>query len=172
MLRYAFWRSLQTLPVLVGVSFIVFISVHLLPGDVTRQLLGLAASEESIASLRKELGLDEPILVQFWIWLERTLAGNLGSSHVMRAPVWDIVLGKASNSLILMAASLLMVMVLSFVLATVSAWKKDSTTDRLISTAMFLLAPASPHHSWMRPAVWATYYPGQLLIALGVLMAA
>ncbi|MEP9390468.1 ABC transporter permease [Mesorhizobium sp. KR9-304] len=140
MFGYSIWRSVQTLPVLLGVSFIVFISVYLLPGDVTQQLLGLAASKESIASLRKELGLDDPFIVQFWIWLERVLTGNLGNSHVMRAPVWDLVLGKSMNSFVLMLSSMFIVMVLSFMLATISAWKKDSAIDRAISTAMFLLA--------------------------------
>ncbi len=140
MLKFTLWRTAQAVPVLLGVSFIVFLSLYLLPGDVTQQLLGLAASAESIKSLREELGLDEPILVQYWIWLKRALAGNLGSSHVMRTEVLQVVANKSLNSLVLMASSLGLVIVASLALSTISAWKKDSALDRGISAAMFLLA--------------------------------
>jgi peptide/nickel transport system permease protein len=140
MLKFTLWRMTQAVPVLLGVSFIVFISLYLLPGDVTQQLLGLAASAESIKSLRTELGLDEPLLVQYWIWLKRALVGNLGTSHVMRTEVLEVVIGKSFNSAVLMVSSLVFVIASSLVLATVSAWKKDTALDRCISAAMFLLA--------------------------------
>jgi peptide/nickel transport system permease protein len=154
MTRFFFNRLAQTAPVLLGVSFIVFVSVYLLPGDVAQQILGLAASEESIASLRSELGLDQPVFVQYVIWLGRALSGNFGDSHVMRAPVLDIVAGKAVNSLLLMASSMLLVVVVSPLLAALAAWKKDSLWDRSIVMAMFLLASLP------------TYWLGLVLIIL------
>lgn len=154
MAKFLFNRLAQAAPVLLGVSFIVFISVYLLPGDVTQQILGLAASEESIASLRGELGLDRPVFVQYILWLGRALAGNLGDSHVMRAPVLDIVAGKALNSLLLMGASMLLVITVSPLLAAWAAWKRDSPWDRSIVMVMFLLASLP------------TYWLGLVLILL------
>jgi peptide/nickel transport system permease protein len=154
MTKFFLHRLAQAAPVLVGVSFIVFISVYLLPGDVTQQILGLAASKESIASLRGELGLDKPVIVQYFIWLGRALSGNLGDSHVMRAPVLDIVAGKAVNSLLLMGSSMLLVLIASPLLAACAAWKKDSLLDRAIVMVMFLLASLP------------TYWLGLVLIIL------
>jgi peptide/nickel transport system permease protein len=154
MTKYFMHRLAQAAPVLVGVSFIVFISIYLLPGDVTQQILGLAANEESIASLRSELGLDKPVMVQYVIWLGRALAGNLGDSHVMRAPVLEIVAGKAVNSLLLMGSSMLLVVVVSPLLAAVAAWKRGSLLDRAIVMVMFLLASLP------------TYWLGLVLIIL------
>ena len=80
--RFTASRLLQTLPVLLGVSFIVFISVYLLPGDVTSTLLGLAASKERMAVLAHEMGLDRPLHEQYVIWLGNVLSGDLGLSHL------------------------------------------------------------------------------------------
>lgn len=140
MLKFTLWRMAQAVPVLLGVSFVVFVSVYLLPGDVTQQLLGIAATKESIAALRKDLGLDESFLVQFGIWLQRAAGGDLGTSHIVRAPVLGIVIDKAQNSLALMLSSLTLVVVVSAGLASIAAWNRGRPIDWAISTAMFLLA--------------------------------
>lgn len=140
MLSFIASRLLQTLPVLVGVSFIVFISVYLLPGDVTQALLGLAATKERMASLAREMGLDRPLVEQYLIWLGHLLSGDLGSSHVMRMPVAQVLWDKTVNSLLLAGASLLIVIVVSFLLATTAAAAFRSRYDRFVLGFTFLLA--------------------------------
>lgn len=138
--RFIASRLLQTLPVLLGVSFIVFISVYLLPGDVTSTLLGLAASKERMAALAHEMGLDRPLHEQYVIWLGNVLSGDLGLSHVMRQPVAEVLLDKTFNSLLLAGSSLLLVLVVSFALATTAAARFRTRYDRLVLGFTFLLA--------------------------------
>lgn len=140
MLLFLFNRVLHAVPVLFGVTFIVFISVYLLPGDVTQQILGLFASEERAAILRVKLGLDRNLLVQYGLWLWNLLHGDLGQSQIMRAPVVAILGGKVLNSLILTGASLLLVLVISFAMATIAAARHRGVADRLVLICTFLLA--------------------------------
>ena len=142
MLRYMAVRLLQTVPVLLGVSFLVFASIFLLPGDVTQQLLGLGVTEQAKIALRLELGLDKPFAVQFLTWLQRLAGGNLGASHVMRTPVLQVLLDKGLNSLLLMLASLAIVVCASLTLATTAAARVNSTYDRAVIGLCFLLASA------------------------------
>lgn len=140
MLVFLLHRFLHAIPVLIGVSFVVFISIYLLPGDVTQQILGLFASEERAAILRVKLGLDRNLLVQYGLWMWNLLQGDLGTSQIMRAPVSAILAGKVVNSLILTGASLLLVVVISFLMATAAAARHGSWFDRIILVGTFFLA--------------------------------
>ena len=140
MLRFIATRTIHAIPVLLGVTFIVFISVYLLPGDVTQQILGLFASEERAAALREKLGLDRNIFVQYALWLWQLLHGDLGTSQIMRTPVVSILAGKVGNSLILTAASLVLVVTVSFAMATLSAACHRTLGDRAVLAVTFLLA--------------------------------
>jgi peptide/nickel transport system permease protein len=133
-------RILHSIPVLLGVTFIVFISIYLLPGDVTQQILGLFASEERAAVLREKLGLDRNLFVQYTLWLWNLLHGDLGTSQIMRAPVATILIGKVVNSLILTGASLLLAIVVSFLMGAAAAAQHRRLLDRAVLLATFLLA--------------------------------
>lgn len=140
MLRFITLRLLYSIPVLLGVSFIVFIALYLAPGDVTQQILGMFASEERAQALRVKLGLDKPVLVQYVIWLGNLLQGDLGRSHIMSVPVSQVLMRKIGNSLILMGGSLLIVVTASFVLGTMSAARFRRPFDRLTVAFSLLLA--------------------------------
>jgi len=140
MLAFLTNRILHAIPVLFGVTFIVFISIYLLPGDVTQQILGLFASEERAAILRVKLGLDRNLFVQYALWVWNLLHGDLGQSQIMRAPVAAILYGKVINSLVLTGASLALVVTVSFLMATAAAARHRGVFDRLILVATFLLA--------------------------------
>ena len=140
MISFLAHRLLHAIPVLIGVSFIVFISIYLLPGDVTQQILGLFASEERAVALRAKLGLDRNLLVQYAFWVWNLLHGDLGTSQIMRAPVATILSGKVVNSLILTGASLLLVVVSSFLMATAAAARHRRLFDRIVLGGTFLLA--------------------------------
>jgi peptide/nickel transport system permease protein len=140
MLSFIGHRLLHAIPVLTGVSFIVFISIYLLPGDVTQQILGLFASEERAAILRAKLGLDRNLLVQYALWVWNLLHGDLGQSQIMRAPVAAILMGKVVNSFILTGASFLLVVAVSFLTATAAAARHRGAFDRVVLVGTFLLA--------------------------------
>lgn len=139
-LRFTLARLLYTIPVLFGVTVIVFLSVHLVPGDVARTLLGYQASNDAVEVLRKQLGLDQPVLIQYGRWLWSVLQGDLGMSIAQRVPVAGILGGKIVNSLILMGASLVLVIPISLMLTTLSASRFRSVTDRVVVVAMLILA--------------------------------
>src|SRR5436190_8762428 len=94
MLRYVLARLLATIPVVIMTSMIIFGLMRLLPGDPVTVLIGQAhvdVSEETIARLRTELGLDRSIPVQYLAWLRRAVSGDLGRSIQSRQPVADVL---------------------------------------------------------------------------------
>jgi peptide/nickel transport system permease protein len=138
--KFIFIRLLHAVPVLIGVTFVVFGSLFLVPGDIANTLLSVFYTEERGAALREQLGLDRPFLVQYAIWLSKLLQGDLGQSLMLRAPVMDVLQQKVANSLILTGASLLIVIPTSFLLGTVAAAHFRKTVDRLVVFFAMLLA--------------------------------
>ena len=92
MKRYLARRLLLAIPVLVGVSIVVFMVLHLSPGDPAEIMLGSAATKEDLARLRADLGLEEPLPVQYARWISHVVRGDLGRSVWMRRPVLPDVL--------------------------------------------------------------------------------
>lgn len=136
MLPYALKRLALIIPTLLGVTFLVFLTVHLIPGDPAVALLGTMATEDRIAQLRAELGLDEPLLVQYVIWLEGLFQGDMGRSISMRGmPVADIVLEKYVNTLILTAGALFICFFGGVAIGTLAGLLQYSWFDK---TSMFL----------------------------------
>lgn len=133
-------RLLHSIPVLLGVSIVVFTAVQLIPGDVAQSLLGFAATGEKVAELRAELGLDRPIYVQYGKWLANLLQLDFGKSIAMRVPVSDVLGIKITNSLILTGVTLLIVVVISFLLATFSGSRFRSKFDRITVFGTLILA--------------------------------
>lgn len=87
MLRFTVRRLLLLVPILLGLSILVFLWVRALPGSPAESLLGERADEQSIAQIREQLGLDDPLYVQYWRYLETLAEGNLGTSIATRRPV-------------------------------------------------------------------------------------
>lgn len=147
MSKFIALRLLHSIPVLLGVTFVVFASLYLVPGDITNTLLSVFYTEERGDALRAELGLDRPMPVQYAMWLGRLLQGDLGVSHMLRADVMTILMHKVVNSLILTGASLLIVIPVSFALGTISAARFRQPIDRL--TVLFALLLASMPVFWL-----------------------
>ena len=147
MLQFIVWRLIQVVPVLIGVSFIVFAALYLVPGDIANTMLAMFYTEERAAALRVELGIDKPMLVQYGVWLWGALQGDLGKSLWMRLPVMTVLQDKVGNSLILTGASLLIVIPVSFLLGTTSAARFRRPIDRF--TVFFALLLASMPVFWL-----------------------
>lgn len=140
MWRFIAVRSLYAIPVLIGVTFVVFGSLQLVPGDIANTLLSMFYTEERGEALRAQLGLDKPMLVQYAIWVWNLLHGDLGQSLMLRQPVAEVLIDKVGNSLILTGASLLIVIPASFLLGTTAARNFRTITDRSIVFFAMLLA--------------------------------
>lgn len=135
MLSYTIKRLLSIVPIVLGVSLLVFLTLYLMPGDPAVNLLGPAATEERLVEIRKELGLEEPFLTQYGIWLTNLVKGDMGTSISMRMPVTDIVFSKFANTLILAAGSLIICFFGGVLIGILAGLRQYSWFDR---ASMFL----------------------------------
>ena len=127
---YAAKRALQLIPVLFIVSLIVFFIVHLIPGDPVAVILGEDAQDPKVyEALRKELGLDRPIHVQYLNWLGRVLQGDLGQSPRSHRPVLDIVIERYPPTIYLACGSLLLGILIAIPAGTLAAVKQNTAYD-------------------------------------------
>jgi peptide/nickel transport system permease protein len=122
--------SLITLGLL---SAIVFAGGQLLPGDVARAVLGPLADAGAVANLDRQLGLDRPLLIQYWDWVSHFMTGNMGESYAYRAPVAPFVLTALRFSLKLGSVAFVLVVPLSIAGGVWSALHAGRLTDRIIS---------------------------------------
>lgn len=133
MLTYGLIRLALTIPTILGVTFLVFATVHLIPGDPAVALLGTSATPERIAALRIELGLDGSLASQYLIWLGNTIQGDLGQSIAMRGlPVSELVFDKYLNTLLLVAGALVFCVIGGVTIGTVAALRQHTWVDKTV----------------------------------------
>jgi len=129
--RYLLRRLLLLVPVLLGVSIVVFLVLHLSPGDPAEIMLGPQATAEDVAGLRAALGLDQPLPIQYAHWMAHVLQGDLGRSIRMRQPVLGEVLTRFRATLLLTVTALLLSTLGGITLGVISATWPHSVVDRL-----------------------------------------
>jgi peptide/nickel transport system permease protein len=132
---YLVRRLLLVAPVLLGVSVVVFLVLHLSPGDPAEIMLGPQATKEDLERLRVELGLTEPLPVQYVRWLGHVAQGDLGRSLWMKRPVLGEVLVRFKATVILTSTALLLSTVGGIALGVASATRPNSALDRLSAVA-------------------------------------
>jgi len=139
MIGFILKRLLAVVPVLFGVSVLVFLLLHLQPGDVTTTLLGPMATEEARQAIRLKLGLDHPLPVQYLTWLGHLFSGDLGTSWVHRQQVTEIILPKfAATGLLALCAAFLAYMI-GFFSGIFAASRAYSLADRVIMGVTLVL---------------------------------
>jgi peptide/nickel transport system permease protein len=141
--RYLTRRLLALVPVLAGASVVVFLVLHLSPGDPAEIMLGSQATQEDLARLRAELGLTEPLPVQYVRWLGHVLQGDLGRSIWTKRPVLGEVLGRFRATLLLTGSALLLSTVGGILLGIASATRRNSFLDR-VSAVVSLFGASMP----------------------------
>ena len=138
MAAYLVKRLLLLLPVLVGVSLVVFGVMSLVPGDPALAILGPYATPERLAELRAELGLDRPWPVRYGAWMGGVLEGDLGRSVSLERPVLDAVLERLGPTLLLAGTALLVGTLLGLAAGVVAAMRHNRPTDRLVTLGVLL----------------------------------
>lgn len=131
----------QILICLFGMSIIVFGLIHLSPGDPAQAYLamgGTTPSPELLAATRHEMGLDRPIIEQYFLWLNNVFHGNLGVSYSSGRPVTGILLGNLKNTMILATAALLMTLIISIPLGVLTAVKQNTWLDYIVRGFSFV----------------------------------
>lgn len=124
----------STVLVLFGVSLVVFLLLQLVPGDPARTILGAGATDDAVRAVRSELGLDQPLPVQFLDYLRGLMVGDFGRSLTVNQPVTDIIVPRFQNTMILSGAALLLCLVIGIPLGIIAARKQYGLFDRI---AMF-----------------------------------
>jgi peptide/nickel transport system permease protein len=140
---YVIGRIVATIPVLFGISVLVFVLLRLTPGDPASMIAGPQATPAELDLVRKSLGLDQPIPVQFVLWLSHALQGDLGRSSQLNVPVAPLVLDRFRNTLILALSSLGLAVTIAIPAGIISALKRRSPVDHGIMT-LTLLANCMP----------------------------
>jgi peptide/nickel transport system permease protein len=128
---YALRRLLLAVPVLFGVSVLVFAVLHLAPGDPAAIMLGAQATKEDVVRLHRDLGLDQPLVIQYVRWMGHVLQGDLGRSIPLGRAVLPEVLLRFKATLVLTAGALLIAILLGLAAGIVSAVKQYTWLDRI-----------------------------------------
>lgn len=154
MLKYAIRRLLAIIPILIGISFIVFAMMNIIPGDPGTLMLGDKATQAQKDMLNEQLGYNRPFAERYWQFLTDAVQGDLGDSYRTRQPVMDEIMVRFPKTLRLAVLSLLTAMLIGIPLGILSAVRQYSKID-VISTTMALLVAAIP-----------TFWMGLLLMLL------
>ena len=135
-------RLLALVVLLIGISILVFLMLQLIPGSPVSALLGQSATNPAaVARLTRELGLNRPLPVQYWLWLDDALHGNLGFSYQNQQPVSALIGQNLPSTLVLAGSGLLISLVGGIVLGAVAAARRDTAVDSVsMGIAMTLVA--------------------------------
>src|SRR5262245_2458469 len=128
----------QTALILIGVAAITFALLYALPADPARMIAGRSASLATVASIRRELGLDQPLLVQFWTYMTNLVQGNLGRSYAQQTEVSTLIAARLPATLILMAAGIAVEVALGLTLGIIAAARRGGAVDRAVMMASFV----------------------------------
>jgi peptide/nickel transport system permease protein len=138
MARYLLRRLALTIPILLGVSLLVFLMLHSAGGDPAQSILGARADPESIAQLRQDLGLDRPLLVQYVAFLSGAVRGDFGRSYRSNTPVTTEIAARFPATIELAIAAMAIAVVTGVVFGTLAAVRRHSLLDYVSSTVVLL----------------------------------
>ena len=136
--RYILFRAAASVPVLLGITIIVFVILSLIPGDPATAILGSYATPENVARLNAQLGLDRPLVERYFIWLGNLLQGDLGRSFSLNRPVIDEILERFNATLILSGLAFVMCSVLGILAGVISATRQYGLADKLITFSVLV----------------------------------
>ncbi len=144
--RYSFVgrRLLISVPLLAGVVLLVFLLLKVTPGDPARVVAGLRASDEDVAEVRAELGLDDPVIVQYGSYLGNVARGDFGYSFKSRQPVTELIKDRLEPSLWLVVGGLVFSTAAAIPLANLAAARRDQLTDHIVRGASLLAITMPP----------------------------
>jgi len=163
MLTYLVHRLLGALLVVVGVATLVFLLIHVVPGDPVEVMLGESASVADRAALRDALGLDLPLATQYSRFLQGLLQLDLGTSFHFRRPVTDLLLERLPATLLLAAVTLALTLLISLPLGILAAVRRNTAADTGAMT--FSLLGVSIPNFWLGPllilvfSLWLGWFP-------------
>ena len=139
---YLLRRLFQSVLILIGISFVTFLLLYVLPADPVRQIAGRAATAETVESIRKELGLDQPFVVQYGRYLAGLVRGDLGRSYLQRTEVSELIASRLPPTLLLMAAGIAAELAIGVTLGVIAALRRGRAADNVLMVASFVAVSA------------------------------
>ncbi|MFD1910955.1 ABC transporter permease [Halodurantibacterium flavum] len=134
LLAYLLKRLLYTLPLLLAVIVVIFLLINAAPGDPVDFMIGEAGADQAVIDrLRAQLGLDQPLPVRMWAYIQQVLSGNLGYSFSSGAPVLTLILDRFPATLLLMGTQYTLAAIVGITLGVLAARKPRSRTDTVIT---------------------------------------
>ena len=141
MKKYAIRRLLQLIPILFAITFLSYGLMRIAGSDVVTQKMentGAVVSEDTLDAARKQLGLDKPFLIQYFVWLGKLLHGDMGKSYVSGFSVFDTFVSKLPATLLLTVTSILLTVVISIPLGILAAVRQNTVIDYLVRLCSFI----------------------------------
>ncbi|EIM77911.1 binding-protein-dependent transport system inner membrane protein [Nitratireductor aquibiodomus RA22] len=138
MLAYMTRRLIQTALILLGISFVTFVLLYLVPADPARQIAGRSATAATVENIREQLGLNLPFYEQYLRYLGGLLNGDLGRSYLQKTEVSELIASRLPASLLLMVGAIFCELVLGLTMGVVAALKRGSRTDDTLMIASFV----------------------------------
>ena len=139
---YLLRRLFQSVLILIGISFVTFLLLYVLPADPVRQIAGRAATAETVENIRKELGLDQPFVVQYGRYLAGLVRGDLGRSYLQRTEVSELIASRLPPTLLLMAAGIAAELAIGVTLGVIAALRRGRAADNVLMVASFVAVSA------------------------------
>lgn len=138
MTGYILKRLVSAIPVLFGLSVIVFLIMALIPGDPATAILGSYATPENVERINRQLGLDKTLLEQYGIWISNLLQGDFGRSYILNRPVLDEIIDRFGATLILSGTALVLCSILGLLAGIVSAVRQFGWVDRAVTFVVLI----------------------------------
>ena len=132
MLSYILKRLLATVPVLLVVGVFIFLLLRLTPGDPAAMIAGDYATEDQIAAIKENLGLDKPLIHQFFIWISNIANGDLGESYFFKKQVTELIIARIEPTLSLSVVTIIFTILIAIPMGVISAYKQGSWIDRVV----------------------------------------
>lgn len=135
---YILKRLISAVPVLLGITIIVFLIMAMIPGDPATAILGSYATPENVARINRDLGLDKPLVTRYFIWLGNMLQGDFGRSFSLNRPVLDEIFDRFNATLVLAGTSFVLASLLGILAGVVSAARQYGLADKLITFTVLI----------------------------------
>ncbi len=138
MLAYITRRLIQTVMILIGISFVTFILLYLVPADPARQIAGRSATAQTVENIREQLGLNLPFYEQYLRYLKGLVQGDLGRSYLQKTEVASLIWSRLPASLLLMAGAIFSELAIGLTMGVIAATRRGSRTDNALMIFSFV----------------------------------
>ena len=138
MINFLLKRVSYAFLILIGITFITFILTYIIPADPVRMLAGRSATPETVESIRHQLGLDKPLIIQYLNYLYNLLQGDLGRSYVQKTQVTELIMSRLPATLLLMIGAIFFELLIGLTVGIISSVKRGTNLDKILTTISFI----------------------------------